>query len=124
MQENASSDKEEESPEISEDLSDGSDREDIDDTGKMEDQTEEMQQTGAKSCDVLSNEGSLAIQQYVDGMETISVGGSLTPNQLIVDQGIFSGTQKRDGKRAGPMITEIVLDEGDFQICNYINFKR
>ena len=129
MQENVSSDKEEESPEISEDLSDESDREDIDDTEKMEDGAEETQQTGAKSCDVLSSEGghsemksensaSLASQLYVDEMETISVGGSLTPNQLIVDQGIFSGTQKRGGKRAGPMITEIVLNEGDLQICN------
>ena len=123
IQENVSSHKEDESPEIS-----GSDSEDIDDTEKTEDQAEETQQTGAKSCDVLSSEEgdsemksgssvSSASQQYVEEMETIGVGASLTPNQFE-DHGIFSGTQKRGGKRAGPMVTEIVLDKGDVQICD------
>ena len=44
-------------------------------------------------------------------IETVTIGSS-TENQVLADQGIFSGSRQHQVKRAGPMITEIVVDEG------------
>lgn len=47
----------------------------------------------------------------VQEIETVTIG-SYTENQVLADQGIFSGSRQHQVKRAGPMITEIVVDEG------------
>ena len=47
----------------------------------------------------------------VQEIETVSIGSS-TENHELADQGIFSGSRQLQVKRAGPMITEIVADEG------------
>ena len=47
----------------------------------------------------------------VQEIETVTIGSS-TENQVLADQGIFSGSRQHQVKRAGPMITEIVVDEG------------
>lgn len=47
----------------------------------------------------------------VQEIETVTIGSS-TENQVLADQGIFSGSRQLQVKRAGPMITEIVVDEG------------
>ena len=47
----------------------------------------------------------------VQEIETVTIGSS-TENHELADQGIFSGSRQLQVKRAGPMITEIVVDEG------------
>ena len=47
----------------------------------------------------------------VQEIETVTIGFS-TENHELADQGIFSGSRQLQVKRAGPMITEIVVDEG------------
>ena len=47
----------------------------------------------------------------VQEIETVTIGSS-TENHVLADQGIFSGSRQHQVKRAGPMITEIVVDEG------------
>lgn len=48
----------------------------------------------------------------VQEIETVTIGSS-TENQVLADQGIFSGSRQLQVKRAGPMITEIVVDEDE-----------
>lgn len=48
----------------------------------------------------------------VQEIETVTIGSS-TENHVLADQGIFSGSRQHQVKRAGPMITEIVVDEDE-----------
>ena len=116
LQENGSNEeKEEESPDVSQEPSDGSDSEDNDNTDGLQVQHEEEQEAKAKSCDSGS---SVPSQQYVEDMEAVIVGASPTQNQLFANQGIFSGqAQSSRGQRTGPMITEIITEGGT---CNYL----
>ena len=122
----------EESPDISEEQSDESDSEGNEGSEELEMPAEERQGTGSKSCDVkrdsdeLSSEGgvnelksersvSVPLGPSVEEIETVSIGGPSTQSQLFGGQGIFSGSQTHDGKRVGPLITEIVMEEGNLQ---------
>lgn len=120
--------KEEESPDISDEASDESDSED---SQQRQLPAEERQETEVKSRDVkpdavdLSNEGDsdelesissssvhVPAQQCVEEMETVSIGGS-SQSRLLADHGIFGGFRAQQGNRAGPLITEIVMDTGN-----------
>ena len=127
QQDNASKEeKKKESSDISEGVSDASDSEDTGDTEQPQIPTEETQETGVRSCDVkrdtadLGTDGDSEELKYVtsasvpgqhsgEEIETVSVGAK---NQLFSDRGIFGGSRPREEKRAGPMITEILLDTG------------
>jgi len=118
--------KEEESSYNSEAASDDSDSEDNENTEQPQIPAEELQGSVVKSCDVkretavLSTEGDsvklksvnsapVPDQQSGEEIETVSVEAN---SQLFGDHGIFGGSRAREGKRAGPMITEIVVDTG------------
>lgn len=127
QQDNASNEeKKEESSDISEGTSDASDSED---TEQPQISAKETQETGVKSCDVKrdtadhSTDGdseelksitsaSVPDQHSEEDIETVSVGAK---NQLFGDRGIFGGPRAREEKRAGPMITEVLLDTGNLQ---------
>ena len=127
QQDNASKEeKKKESSDISEGVSDASDSEDTGDTEQPQIPTEETQETGVRSCDVkrdtadLGTEGdseelksvtsaSVPGQHSAEEIETVSVGAK---TQLFGDRGIFGGSRAPEEKRAGPMITEILLDTG------------
>ena len=129
-QDNASNEeKKEESSDISEGASDASDSEDTEDTEQPQIPAEETQGTGVKSCDVkrdtadLSTGGnskelksvtSASVPEQYSGeeIETVSIGAK---NQMFGDRGIFGGSRAHEEKRAGPMITEILLDTGNLQ---------
>ena len=130
QQDNASNEeKKEESSDISEGASDASDSEDTEDTEQPQISAEETQETGVKSCDVkrdtadLRTDGdseelksvpsaSVPDQRSAEEIETVSVGAK---SQLFGDRGIFGGSREHEEKRPGPMITEILLDTGNFQ---------
>lgn len=128
QRDNASNEeKEEESLHNSEAASDDSDSEDSENTEQPQIPAEELQDSVVKSCDVkretavLSTEGDsvklksvnsapVPDQQSGEEIETVSVEAN---SQLFGDHGIFGGSRAREGKRAGPMITEIVVDTGN-----------
>lgn len=128
QRDNASNEeKEEESSYNSEAASDDSDSEDSENTEQPQIPAEELQDTLVKSCDVkretavLSTEGDsvelksvnsapVPDQQSGEEIEMVSVEAN---SQLFGDHGIFGGSRAREGKRAGPMITEIVVDTGN-----------
>lgn len=117
-------DNQEESPDVSDAASDESDSEDSDNAEQRQTTAEEKQETGIKSRDVnmetagRNNEGdddssaSLTGKRSVEEIETVTIGAS-SESHLFVDQGIFSGSRTHQVKRAGPMITEIVMDKGN-----------
>lgn len=122
--------KEEESSDISEGACDASDSEDSQNTEQLPIPTQEAQETEVKSCDVerdtadlsaqgdseefkSTNSASVPDQQSGEEIETVSVGAK---SQLFGDRGIFGGSRAYEEKRAGPMITEIVMDTGNSQI--------
>lgn len=135
QQENAANEeKEEESPDVSDEASNESDSEDSENTERPQLPAEEKQETGIKSRDVkrdtadLSSEGGsdelecvnstlVPAPQPVEEMETVSIGGS-SQNRLLADHGIFGGSRAHEGRRAGPLITEIVMDSGKRQISS------
>lgn len=107
----------------------GSDESDIEisqDTERQQTQADEKQEPGMVSIDVNTktanprNEGddvcsaSVPETPPVQEIETVTIGSS-AENQVLVDHGIFSGSRQHQVKRAGPMITEIVLDEDDLE---------
>ena len=128
QQDNASNEeKEEESSDISAGASDVSDSEDSENTEQPQIPAEERQETGVKSVDVKRDTADLSIegdseelksvnsasvpdQQSGEEIETVSVGAK---TQLFADHGIFGGSRTHEGKRAGPMVTEIVMDTGN-----------
>lgn len=130
LQDSASNEeKKEESSDISEGASDASDSEDTEDTEQPQIPAEETQEIGIKSCDVnrdtadLSTDGdskelksftsaSVPGQHSEEEIESVSVGAK---SQLFGGRGIFGGPRADEEKRAGPMITEIVLDTGNLQ---------
>ena len=108
-------------------MSDNSDSEDTEDTEQPQIPAQETQETGVRSCDVtrdtadLSTQGdsvelkpinlaSVPDQQSDEEIEAVSVGAK---SQLFREHGIFGESRARDEKRAGPMITEIVMDTGN-----------
>ena len=116
----------------------GSDESDIEisqDTERQQTQADEKQEPGIVSIDVNTktadprNEGddvcsaSVPETPPVQEIETVTIGSS-AENQVLVDHGIFSGSRQHQVKRAGPMITEIVLDEGDCYIVNKFSVLR
>ncbi|PFX25972.1 Dynein assembly factor 1, axonemal [Stylophora pistillata] len=103
----------------------GSDESDIEisqDTERQQTQADEKQEPGIVSIDVNTktadprNEGddvcsaSVPETPPVQEIETVTIGSS-AEYQVLVDHGIFSGSRQHQVKRAGPMITEIVLGE-------------
>ena len=120
LQEEVSNDKGEESPDVSEDMSDRSDNEATDNIEETESIAEEKQETDLPCVEERDHElrpgDSVTVSdsdQEVVGMETIWPGGSSTSSQTFSQQGIFGGRQKYYENRAGPLITEILMTEGD-----------
>lgn len=119
--------KEEESSDISKEASDASDSGDSENTEQPQTPAEERKETGHKSGDVKCDTADLSIegdseelksvnlasvpdQRSEEEIETVSVGAK---SQLFADRGIFGGSRAHEGKRTGPMITEIVMDTGN-----------
>ena len=140
QRDNASNEeKEEESSYNSEAASDDSDSENSENTEQPKIPAEEIQDTGVKSCDVkretavLSTEGDSEELKSVNSapvadprqsgeeIETVSVGAK---SQLFGDHGIFGGSRAREGKRAGPMITEIVVDTGNWHLWVHVVWEQ
>ncbi|XP_022790114.1 dynein assembly factor 1, axonemal-like [Stylophora pistillata] len=107
----------------------GSDESDIEisqDTERQQTQADEKQEPGIVSIDVNTktadprNEGddvcsaSVPETPPVQEIETVTIGSS-AEYQVLVDHGIFSGSRQHQVKRAGPMITEIVLGEDELE---------
>ena len=131
QRDNASNEeKEEESSDHSEAASDASDIEDSENTEQLQILAEETHKTGVESCDVKHNtadistegdgdelksviSGSVPDQQSGEEIETVSVGAK---SQLFADHGIFGRSRAHEEKRAGPMITEIVMDTGNLTV--------
>ena len=128
QRDNASNEeKEEESSDHSEAASDASDNEDSENTEQPQIPAEETHKTGVESCDVkrntadISTEGdsdelkssSVPDQQSGEEIETVNVGAK---SQLLGDHGIFGRSRAHQEKRAGPMITEIVMDTGKLTV--------
>lgn len=116
--EEVSNDKGEESPDVSEDMSDRSDNEATDNIEETESIAEEKQETDLPCVEERGHElrpgDSVTVSdsdQEVVGMETIWPGGSSTSSQTFSQQGIFGGRQKYYENRAGPLITEILMTE-------------
>ena len=139
QQKNAANDEEEEeSPNISDEAaSDDSDSEESENTERPQLPAEERQETGIKSRDVehdtadLISEGgsdglecvnsaSVPAQHPTEEMETVSIGGS-SQSRLFADHGIFGGFRAHEGKRTGPLITEIVTNAGT---CIYLQISK
>ena len=129
QEKNPDEEKEEESPDISDEASDESDSEDSENSEQPQLPAEEKQETEVESRDVkldtadLGSEGgsdelesasssSVPVQQCVEEMETVSIGGS-SQSRLLADHGIFGGSRAHQGNRAGPLITEIIMDTGN-----------
>lgn len=139
QQANAANDEEEEeSPDISDEAaSDESDSEEGENSEQPQLPAEERQEPGIKSRDVnhdtadLSSEGgsdglecvnsaSVPAQQPTEEMETVSIGSS-SQSRLFAEHGIFGGSRVHEGKRAGPLITEIVTNTGT---CIYLQIRK
>ena len=114
-------------------MSETSDREDNVDPEKIKVSVGEKSKSEAELTGILSSVGgdvefkpdhtvpATAVRCDED-VETVRLRGSATPSQLFSDQGIFSGTQNRHAKMAGPLITELVMEEGNLQLYNCNTF--
>lgn len=111
-------------------MSESSDSEDNVDPEKIKASAGEKSKSEAELTGILSNERrnvefkpdhtvSASAGRYDGDVETVRLRGSATPSELFADQGIFSGAQNRHAKMAGPLITELVMEEGN-QLQNFI----
>lgn len=105
-------------------MSESSDSEDNVDPEKIKASAGEKSKSEAELTGILSNERrnvefkpdhtvSASAGRYDGDVETVRLRGSATPSELFADQGIFSGAQNRHAKMAGPLITELVMEEGN-----------
>lgn len=105
-------------------MGESSDSEDNVDSEKIKASAGEKSKSEAELTGILSNERrdvefkpdhtvSASAGRYDEDVETVKPGGSATPSQLFPDQGIFSGIHNRHAKMAGPLITELVMEEGN-----------
>ena len=98
--------KEEETSDVSEELSEDSEVEDKEDNDQRPVQLEDSRQ----------ETGDSMVSSSSEDMETISVAvKSPTHSQFLASQGIFSASQSSQGQRtAGPLITEIITGGGNY----------